>query len=531
MIYTFSANMSDIFFEGDIREYKNEKYGIISKNNTIEITFNQQLSEKMLNYFFQLYYEKDNYNLFIIHFKLRDSKYLKYIKYQLDEFHINNKEDDKKLFTFIIHIDKNYDIKQQEKEDGKIKSIKHLEKYQSNFLSFLSEYQQFTIDNLYEQRGISVITLYNKTNEELIALKELFDIHLIIKKEFSKQMVRFGLLEDENLILDKLDNLSENGIIDSIIKNLQNFIKNADNILRRFLVSFSKLNESDFINYFLEQIEFLIRDKVAILIQELGKNGFLVSCLFEKEISPKLKQTIINFIDNTNILNTNIKSEEQYDLDKYLLQMKIPGSKLLFENIKNLVKMCKNDILNIEDEYRKSKKKKTNDKEKIKTLEDIYYEKKNYVKNRLWNEELLKENIFSENYEDIMNDFFIYYFYNSNTKETINSKQKEFLRFIFSQKYENNNIDSFLYLCLWLESYHEPISRILEIFIILDKYFKPQGEKVENTITHHKQSFLESVKENYYKCRKTIEQNKKNDKDKEKQEEREKVNGIFYGLL
>ena len=32
----------------------------------------------MLIYFFQLFYEKDNCNLFIIHFRVKDTKYLKY---------------------------------------------------------------------------------------------------------------------------------------------------------------------------------------------------------------------------------------------------------------------------------------------------------------------------------------------------------------------------------------------------------------------------------------------------------------------
>ncbi len=432
MIYTFSPYYKDIFTESTLNQVENQKYGIISKDNTVEITFNQQLSETMLNYFFQLYYEKENYNLFIIHFRLKDSKYLKYIKYQLDEYHKNNIEKEKKIYLFIIHCEKNYEMENnRNNKDLNNKSVKNLEKYHSYLFSYLSEYQQITIDSLLEERNISVVQLSNKTNEELIVIKELFDINFIIKKEFSRQITQMPLFQKKNLILKKLNNLSTNGTLECIINKIQNTIKNSDNILRRILVSYISLIEKDFdfISYFLESIVLLISDNVKKLIKELGENGFLVSCLFEEEIPPKLKKTIFSFINNINISKTSTSGD---NLDELLLDMKIPGSKLLFDKISNLVENCKIDYLNIEDEYRKSSKKKTDKKRKI--LEDVYYEKKQYLKSRLWNEELLTEEIFSIYFQDILKDYFIYTFYDSNTKTSLTEKQEEFLFFLYSKK-------------------------------------------------------------------------------------------------
>ena len=154
-------------------------------------------------------------------------------------------------------------------------------------------------------------------------------------------------------------------------------------------------------------------------------------------------------------------------------------------------------------------------------MEDIHYQKKQFLKTRLWNEELLNEDIFSQYYEDILKDFFIYYFYDPQTKKSITSKQEEFLLFLFSKKNENDNIlDRFLYFCLWIGSYHETTSKILEIFDKLDKYFKPQKSLMDSNLSHDNQTLLDSLKENYDLFNIS----------KEKENEIKKVNGIFYSI-
>jgi len=524
MIYTFSPYYKDIFKEANNIVINNKKFGNISKDTTSENTFNQKLSETMLNYFFELFEKEPSYNLFILHFRLRDSKYLKYVKYQLDEYHKVNKPSENKIYLFIIHVEKNYDVDiKGNKEDQNKKSVQNLEKYHSSFFSFLSDYQQITIDNLLEQRNISVTDLFTKTNEELMVIKDLFDIDFIIKKEFSRKITQMPLFKNKNSILEKLDNLSDNGTLECIITKIQSSIKNSDNLLRKFLVNYTSLKEkdSDFISYFVDRIVSLISNNVEKLIKELGENGYLVSCLFEKEIPPKLKKTIFSFINNINISNTNSSD----NIDEFLLDMRIPGSKLLFKKISNLVKNCKIDYLNKEDEYRKGTKKKAEKKEKRKTLEDVYFEKKQYLKNRLWNEELLTEEIFSEYFQDILKDYLVYTFYDKNTKTSLTEKQEEFLYFLYSKKNEkDNNLDRFLYFCLWIECYLETISKFLEIFNKLNKYIM-QEKGVEESINliHDNQSLLVSLKEDYNLF--SI-----SEKDKEKEAEKEKVNGIFYRI-
>ena len=524
MIYTFSPYYKDIFKEANNIVINNKKFGNISKDTTSENTFNQKLSETMLNYFFELFEKEPSYNLFILHFRLRDSKYLKYVKYQLDEYHKVNKVSENKIYLFIIHVEKNYDvdIKGNNEEQNK-KSVENLEKYHSSFFSFLSEYQQITIDNLLEQRNISVTDLFTKTNEELLIIKDLFDIDFIIKKEFSRKITQMPLFKNKNLILEKLDNLSENGTMECIINKIQSSIKNSDNLLRKFLVNYTSLKEkdSDFISYFVDRIVSLISNNVEKLIKELGDNGYLVSCLFEKEIPPKLKKTIFSFINNINISKT-VSSDNK---DEFLLDMRIPGSKLLFKKISNLVKNCKIDYLNKEDEYRKGTKKKAEKKEKRKTLEDVYFEKKQYLKNRLWNEELLTEEIFSEYFQDILKDYFVYTFYDINTKTSLTEKQEEFLHFLYSKKNEkDNNLDRFFYFCLWIGCYFETISKFLEIFNKLNKYIiQEKGVEESINLIHDNQSLLDSLKEDYNLF--SI-----SEKDKEKEAEKEKVNGIFYRI-
>ena len=311
MIYTFSPYYRDIFKDNSY--YYNKIYGTLCKDNTIEITISKKLSEKKLNYFFKLYYEKENYNLLVIHFKLIDSKYLKYIKYQLDEFNKTVKECAKKIFLFIIYIEKNCDVEIDKNiEDSTNIPVKILEKYHSYFLSFLSEYNQITIDNLLEQRNISVIELFNKANEELLFINEFYDIKSVIKNEFSRQIIQIPLYKESNTIIEKLDNLEKNGALECIINKIRNIFQNYGNILRKIFFNYSSsdIKDYDFISYFIERIVSIISYNVEKIIKELGKNNYLVPCFFDEEIPQKFKKTIFSFI-------TNIK-EEKKDINEII---------------------------------------------------------------------------------------------------------------------------------------------------------------------------------------------------------------------
>ena len=521
LIYTFSPYDKDIFSDRNKIEIQNKTYGIISKNTTVEITFQRNLSEQMLNYFFKLYHEKNDYNLFVIHFKLIDSKFLNYVKFQLEQFYKTEKEYENKIYLFIIHLEKNYEtgiINNIKNVDNK--SVEKLSKYHSYFFSFISEYQQITIDNLLEQREISITELYNKTNEEIISMKELLDINFVIKKNFSKHISQSPLIRNNKSILEKLDNLLENGTLELIINKIQLALKNSDNLLRRFLLDYTSLVEKDydFMSFFLERIINLVSYNIERVIKELYKNGYFVPLLFEKEIPIKLKKIIFSFINNINL----DKKTSDNNLDDYYIDLKIPGSKLLFQKISNLIKNCKKDYLNIENDYRKNIVKKTekNEKEKITTLEDIHYDNKQYIKDRLWNEELLTDDIFSEYFQEILKDFFVFTFFDVHTKTSLTEQQEEFLRFLCFKKYTNDkNLDKFIYFCLWVENYHDTLSKFLTIFLKMEKYHKNKEIKNSN---RYRQTLLDSLKENYNLFNE-VSMFKSNI-------ELEKVNGIFYRI-
>ena len=153
-------------------------------------------------------------------------------------------------------------------------------------------------------------------------------------------------------------------------------------------------------SYFIEKIENLISGYVSQIIKELLQSGYLISLIFKKEIQEKIKKIIFSFISDINLTNNN---SENY-IDDYLLELKIPGSKLLFYKFYSLLEICKYDYLKKEGEYRKKKK---DEKDKVKeiTVEDILHEKKHYLKSRLWNEDLLTENIFNDYNKEIIEDF------------------------------------------------------------------------------------------------------------------------------
>ena len=257
-------------------------------------------------------------------------------------------------------------------ENANDKTVENLEKYHSYFFSYLSEYQQITIDNLLEKRDISVIDLFNKTNEELIVLNGEIFINSIIKEEFQRK--RSSLIQGGNSLIDKFDNLKENEVLNYIIKKIQSVVKNSDNILRDILKKYSIQDEKDydFFTFFLQGIEKLISDNSKKIINELIKNGYLVYYLFEKEIPSKFKKVISSFIENINISRLDYDNNN----DETVLNLKIPGSQILFKNIKNLIEECKIDYLNIEDEYRKPAKKKVDNNETKKNWK-IFITKRN----------------------------------------------------------------------------------------------------------------------------------------------------------
>ena len=199
------------------------------------------------------------------------------------------------------------------------------------------------------------------------------------------------------------------------------------------------------------------------------------------------------------------------------------------------MKNCKNDYINKEDEYRKNTKKKldqVNTKEI--TLEDVHFDKKQYIKSRLWNEELLSENIFNDYYQEIIKDFFYLLFYNKQNNSVINENQKQFLLFLYEEKNKSDNIlDSFYYFFLWAGSYQETIFKFLEIIDILDKSININIKSKEN----NQPIFLEYLKSIYDSVNFPEEKDdeKKNQKEikkesNQKENRKETVNGIFYRI-
>ena len=317
------------------------------------------------------------------------------------------------------------------------------------------------------------------------------------------------------ILIEKLDNLKENGVLNCILKIIKKIIKNKENLLKKSLIDYSFLieNDFDFMSYFIERTERFISEIVEKLINELARSGYLVSFLFKKDIPQKIKVIIFSFIENLDLS----KSIFHYYKVNYLIDLKIPGSRLLISKMLNLLKICKREYINKEDEYRK---KKDNKKKENKTLEDIIYEIKQYLINKLWKEKLLTEDIFKDYSREIMLDMFSLLFLIKNTKITLNKNQEELYMFLYVQKIISDDInngrliDKFLSFFLWIGSYHEIIFKLFEIIFKLNKYF----------ISDKNLTIVQYLKNIYN----TIEFPK--EENQEKTIEKEKVNGIFYKM-
>ena len=498
VVYTFSPFFAELFAENNY--IKNKEFGTLCRENTLELLFNDKLSEMLINSYFDEFYENNNYNLFIIHFKAKDIKYLKYVKFQLDDYHKKNKENENKIFLFIIYIDKNV-------------SENNFKKNYSFFFSFLSEYKQITIDNLLEQKGISIKSLSEISNDQLIITKELMDIDWIIKTEFSKQL---NNMESKNdTFINNIDNLSYNGIFGIITKKIQDSLKYTENIIKKYLKKYSDLTikDNDFITYLKYKVEKMISKKVSILFWEIVNSSYMTKYIYGKVIPPDFLLKFNSLLKKINLEQFDNKEEKS---DDYLLELIIPGSKLLFRNLSNLIKKCKYEFINKEDEFRKNiKNKKASKKDEINIFEDInildnYYNNKIiYLKNELWKEELLEEMIFNEFHVEIKRDLICLLFYNKNKKESISKIQEEFLLFLYELKVKNiiNNKNKFLYFFLWAGSYKETIEKFLEIFNIINECFDA-GD-----------NFLEELKKKYQLIKFPFKDTNK-----------EKVNEIFYKL-
>ena len=356
-------------------------------------------------------------------------------------------------------------------------------------------------------------------------IKYLFDINLLIKKDISRQISLMKKLKNKSYYMDNLNNLVDNGTLESIKNKIKNFLKNSENIFKKILENYNSLIEKDFdfITYLKEKLVKLISDNVEKLIKKLMKNGYFVPCLFNKVIPPKLKNIIFSYINNINISENNSDDYSDDDLDEYLLGLKIPGSNLLFKNLLNLIKSYKTYYLNTENQYRSNNRKNSekNEKEIILSSEDIHYEIMKIIKNKLLNEELFKEDIFHEYFHDILKDFFINNFFDINNKSDLSDKQIQFLEFLSSKKNINNKpLDRFLYLSLWFVNYHETIQKFLEIFLKIEKYF--EQDKKNNNPNSIKLFLLDLLKDNYEFFFHLNKKESKNNK--------EEVNDIFFNI-
>ena len=262
---------------------------------------------------------------------------MQYYKYLFENFITINDKLYNKVIIFIIHINKNINVKSS-----------HFLKMYLNSLPLISDFYQITIDNLFIYRKFSVVSLVNKENNEL--LDEIIDLKSIVLEIFTKEISKMFSEDSLDSRINKVKNIIDNGIYNEVEKKIKNHVKYSDNLLKLILRKYSQFNfkEDDFMSYFLDELKEHIANKVSILIKGLKKKkGYLISTILEEK-----KENIPYKV----IRNISISSYTEEHNEYNYFDLKSPGITSFYDRLISLIKEnCKFDYLNIEKEYRKKK--------------------------------------------------------------------------------------------------------------------------------------------------------------------------------
>ena len=487
IIYTFSglANIID--------GSSNEMSFMVSEirnENQLRITI-EELKKKNDN---NKYANEKNYNI-LIHFEQINSNKIQFISNFINK---NFKEKDNYRFIFIIHIKRNFDLKNNER----IYSIPNINQ----------DINQLFIDNL-NGKEIKLNDLLDKNIKEIL---DDNDELMNLDKEFKRALTSFiykELIENNKKINSKNKNgkLNEDNYNEEINKYME-----EDDVFRTKIIDKAKeliQNESE--------AEGDCKSLVEKILKNMGKNSLdIINCLLDyikEKIFSKYLKYIFEVLEDSNFLTTlvEIKKEKDNELEdkidylknkfleaikmdkkkyepKFIFNFKIPGFYNFYQNLSYYInKNISVEHFNIEKKLREyfdenPEKEKVNfhNNEEI-LLSNVY----DYISNDIFIFDIIKQ-IPSEL---ILKDYITYYlnkYFKSETKTDINNKLIHLLLNLrFNEKknevIKNNKEEPFkiiLMKIMWLESNINYISDILKIFELAKELFKDDGKKLLNNI-------------------------------------------------
>jgi len=418
--------------------------------------------------------EKENY--ICIHFDQLNSKNIKFVS----NYILNTFNDDNYIYIFIIHINRNFNNKNNEK----IFSLPDIN----------PKINQIFIDNL-NGNNISLNDLLTKNikdiledNKENLQLDKEFDkaLNNFINKNLNEREINNDNNDYFNKIkkyMDENDSIKEK-IVDMTYKliisesdedesNCAEIVRKMydDNFISKYTVDIASclieyIKENIYNEYLKKVFEILEDNNIFTTLYENINNNFRF-----------IKKNIVEEIISKFFVNIEKEKKDKYE-SKFLFGYNVPGFYNFFAKITNYIdKNIKPYYFNNEKKLRELSKK---DDEKIKE----YYEKEYFLFNDLLSEisknhKYIYEIIYKISDELLFNDyitFFLQKYKNKEVKDIYNKDDvyHKLLKFLLELRFKddnriikinNDNKTNILFIkIMWMESNVNFIINILQIF-------------------------------------------------------------------
>ena len=364
IIYTFSKIL-DVF--KNILNIKNEKFKLEIKSfkEILIIKIRGIKSEKEFEQNIDEFFNDDSHKLCFIQFTAEESELINYIK-----FFIENKEkeyqNNKKIFIFIIHLERIFNFELKEMKLGNVKYKEKINKKTlKETISNISDYYQIFIDNLNGEEKYSIKEFLKAQTDKIffdkfLNLNEYLVNKIYLAINYFKYNILFSInnLNKDNYIVELIKYIKKEEKIRNLIKKyINNIILKDDNIFFELIKKDIKKNNEEFriklneydidmISKFIDYFSNLFISKLSLFIFKLEKMHVFPSLLIleqEKELLPdkkyKIKKNIIdkisliifeNFLKDDNII---ISEKVGSNIINIKLGLQIPGIKNSFKNI------------------------------------------------------------------------------------------------------------------------------------------------------------------------------------------------------
>ena len=454
-----SLNVSQIKSEGQLKKLIEEK----KKNND---------------------YSKfeEEYNIFI-DFDQTNSKKMKFIS----NFILNNFKDDKYNYIFIIHISRNFNIKNTER----INSLPDIN----------SSINQLFIDNLDGNNKITIKDFLNENIKDVLEekaddLKLIDEFNKTITNTFINELNGKSLNDDE--IEDYIEELKEfmneeDDIIDKIKKTAYKLIeknKNEDtscNVLIDKIIGDGYVNKYtvDITSCLIEYIKGnIFNTYIKKVLLKLEDNNILTTLIELKRVNfqeiekSTAKDIIIKYLEEIGNEKKPIKPEP-----KFLYNYNVPGLYNFFKDISNYI--CKNitsNYFNNEKKLRELQKVDDTDIYKFHEIEaSLFSNLDKYINDD--NHKLIREILNMIPHDLIFKDYITYYLQKNKNENEIYKKDDiyhKLIELLIKLRFKDEKI-SLLMKMIWIESNLNYILSILTIFENAMQIFD-HGNKLYNKI-------------------------------------------------